>query len=241
MSSCGALWSWRTQSPSSSSISVISRALASFLVRKHAMSYLTKRVCWCPSSVVEAEGKNSSRSWDPSCGEASPPLEGVPHRWWPTPENTILIDDNPAKSILNPMGNIIFLDPWTGNKKDTFSVNKLAPYMGKLVVHPGRVPDIVRSNPIGNGALSPHDNLYRSIVQPVRFNELIWTTYVHVVVFMWLTYLMFVPSLDVFVSHSIPLYVTPLLLTALPKPPRPLAPFPVAWQISRSPSSTSNW
>ena len=31
-----------------------------------------------------------------------PRLQGAPHGWWPTPENTLLVDDNPAKSVLNP-------------------------------------------------------------------------------------------------------------------------------------------
>jgi hypothetical protein len=32
-----------------------------------------------------------------------PLLEGVPHGSWPTPENTLLIDDNTAKSLLCPL------------------------------------------------------------------------------------------------------------------------------------------
>ena len=28
-----------------------------------------------------------------------PPLEGVPHGWWPTPENTLLIENNPTKRV----------------------------------------------------------------------------------------------------------------------------------------------
>ena len=54
-------------------------------------------------------------------------MEGVPHRCWPTLENTFLIDDIPAKSILNPLGNVIFPDPWISDRKDTFFVDRLAP------------------------------------------------------------------------------------------------------------------
>ena len=100
-------------------------------------------------------------------------MEGVPHGCWPTPENTLFIDDNPAKSVLNPLGNVIFPDPWTCNRKDTFFVNRLAPYIRRFVVHPGSVLDFVRSNPIGNAALSPHDNVSRSIVWLAKFNKLI--------------------------------------------------------------------
>jgi hypothetical protein len=67
---------------------------------------------------------------------------GVPHLeedlygWWPTMENTLLMDDNPTKSILKNFGNIIFPETWTGNRKDTFLVNELASYLRKLVHHP---------------------------------------------------------------------------------------------------------
>ena len=84
-----------------------------------------------------------------------PPLEGVPHGNWPTPENTILIGDNPTKSVLNPPGNVIFPDPWTSDREDTFLVDRLAPYLRRLVLHPGGIPDFVRSNPISNAALNP--------------------------------------------------------------------------------------
>ena len=102
-----------------------------------------------------------------------PLLEGVPHGHWPTLENTLLIDDSPIKSILNPQGNVIFLDTWTSDRKDTFLVDSLAPYLRRLELHPGSIPDFVRSNPIGNAALSPRDNVYKSIVRLAgrRFSE----------------------------------------------------------------------
>jgi hypothetical protein len=102
-----------------------------------------------------------------------PMLEGVPHGHWPTSENTLLIDDNPTKSVLNPPGNVIFPDTWTGDRKDIFLVDRLAPYLKRLVLHPGSIPDFVRSNPIGNATLSPRDNVYKSIVRLTKFNKLI--------------------------------------------------------------------
>ena len=102
-----------------------------------------------------------------------PPLEEVPHKWWPTPENTLLINDNPIKSVLNPPGNVIFPNPWTDDRNDLFLVHRLAPYLRRFVLHPGSIPDFVRSKPISNVALSPRYNVYKSIVRLTNFNKLI--------------------------------------------------------------------
>ena len=91
-----------------------------------------------------------------------PVLEGVPHGHWPTPGNTLLIDDSPHKSVLNPPGNVIFPDPWTGDENDTFLLGTLAPYLRRLVLHPGSIPTFVKANPIGNAGLSPRDSDYKS-------------------------------------------------------------------------------
>lgn len=32
-----------------------------------------------------------------------PWLKAIPHRWWLIAENTILVEDNPTKSIVNPL------------------------------------------------------------------------------------------------------------------------------------------
>ena len=71
-----------------------------------------------------------------------PMLEGVPHSCLPTPENTLLIDDIPTKSILNPPGNAILLDPWKCDRNDNFLDNKLGPYIRRLASH----PDVFRSS-----------------------------------------------------------------------------------------------
>ena len=102
-----------------------------------------------------------------------PRLQGVPHGWWLTPENTVLIDDSPTKSVLNPPGNTIFPDTWTGDRNDTFLVDTLAPYIRRLVLHAGSIPFFVRSNPIGNVGLSPRDNVFKSIMRLAKLNKLI--------------------------------------------------------------------
>jgi hypothetical protein len=102
-----------------------------------------------------------------------PRLEGVPHRCWPTADNTLLVDDSPTKSVLNPPGTVVFPDTWDGHRKDTFLVSELAPYLRRLVRHPGSVPDFVLSNPIGNGPLPPTSHVYRAIRRLAEVNNLI--------------------------------------------------------------------
>ena len=80
---------------------------------------------------------------------------------------------NPAKSVLNPPGNVIFPDPWTGDRNNTFWFHKLVPYLGRLVLYPGSIPDFVRSNPFGNAAVNPHNIVYKSIVWLTKSNKLI--------------------------------------------------------------------
>ena len=102
-----------------------------------------------------------------------PRLDDVPHGWWPTADNTLLVDDSPTKSVLNPPGSVIFPDTWGGHRKDNFLVNELAPYLRRLVRHPGSFRDFVLSNPIGNGPLSPESDVYRAILRLAEFNNLI--------------------------------------------------------------------
>ena len=102
-----------------------------------------------------------------------PMLEGVPHGCLPTPENTLLIDDNPTKSILNPPGNAIFPDPWECNRNDNFLENELGPYIRRLASHPGSVPEFVISNPIGNRPLGPRDEVFRKLYEYAKLDKLI--------------------------------------------------------------------
>ena len=102
-----------------------------------------------------------------------PLLEGVPYGWWPTAENTLLVDNSPTKSVLNPPGSAIFPDTWTGSRKDTFLLDELAPYLRRLVRHPGSVPDFVLSNPFGNGPVPPTSDVYTAIWRLAESNNLI--------------------------------------------------------------------
>lgn len=77
--------------------------------------------------------------------------------------NTLLVDDNPTKNILNPLGTIIFPDTWAGDKNDTFLVNELTPYLGRLVHHPTSILGFVLSKPISNGPLTPTSDVYKAM------------------------------------------------------------------------------
>jgi hypothetical protein len=109
-----------------------------------------------------------SRLWD-----IVPTLRGVPAGWWPTPLNTLLVDDSPAKSVLNPPGTVIFPLPWNGDMRDTFLEAKLAPYIRRLVTHLDNFPGFVLSHPIGNRALDPRSDVYKSLLKCARLNKLI--------------------------------------------------------------------
>ena len=79
----------------------------------------------------------------------------------------------PQQERFEPPGNVIIPNPWTGDRNDTFFIYRLAPYLRRLVVHPGSILDFVRSNPITNAAFNPRDNVYKSIVRLTKFNNLI--------------------------------------------------------------------
>lgn len=88
-------------------------------------------------------------------------------------ENTLLMDNNPTKSILKPLGNIIFPKTWTSNKKDTFLMNVLATHLRNFAHHPYSIPDFVLPNPIGNEPLPPTNDIYKAIRRLVEVNNLI--------------------------------------------------------------------
>jgi hypothetical protein len=100
-------------------------------------------------------------------------MRDVPAAWWPTPLNTLLVDDSPAKSVLNPPGTVIFPLPWNGDMKDTFLESQLAPYIRRLVNHPDNFPDFVLSNPIGNRPLNTRSEVYKNLLKFARLNKLI--------------------------------------------------------------------
>ena len=109
-----------------------------------------------------------SKLWD-----VVPTLRDVPSGWWPTPLNTLLVDDSPPKSVLNPPGTVIFPFPWKGDMADTFLQAQLGPYIRRLVDHADNFPSFVLANPIGNRPLSPRCEVYKALVHYARLNKLI--------------------------------------------------------------------
>ena len=49
-----------------------------------------------------------------------------------TIDNTILIDNSPEKSILNYIGNVVFLDSWTVDENDSYLNSELQPCLRTL-------------------------------------------------------------------------------------------------------------
>ena len=47
-------------------------------------------------------------------------------------DNTVLIDDNPEKSILNYIGNAVFLNSWTTDENDSYLNLELQPWLRTL-------------------------------------------------------------------------------------------------------------
>lgn len=101
--SFGAPWFWTTQSP-----------LLDFMQFPQPLLSLWTKVVWWTFGQKRISLLKVLRSHLWVC---IPPLEGVPHRLWPKLETTLLVDDNPTKSVLNPTNNVGFPNTWANNKK----------------------------------------------------------------------------------------------------------------------------
>lgn len=72
------------------------------------MSYLMRQVRQCPSSEG-GRGQQFLKVLKSNLWVVIPWLNGIPHRWWwLIAGNTVLVDENPTKSVVNPFGTIIF-------------------------------------------------------------------------------------------------------------------------------------
>jgi hypothetical protein len=82
-----------------------------------------------------------------------------------TNDNTILIDDSPEKSILNDIGNAIFLKSWTHILRnalvDEYLTWELGPWLEKLHREGnGKIPKYVNGNRLGVQPLAKGDCLF---------------------------------------------------------------------------------
>lgn len=102
------------------------------------------------------------------------PLYGCLVDFRPMVENTLLIDDSPPKSVLNPPGNAIFPVSWNPfNKGDTFLLRQLAPYLLEITSRLDSIPHIVGKHRIGQSPLHHKSNLYKSLRAYAQLNGLI--------------------------------------------------------------------
>jgi len=73
-------------------------------------------------------------------------------------ENTLLIDDDPEKSVCNEFGNAIFPQNWDhGLHGDNFLIESLAPWLKRLhkeAGRPGHLREYVEANRIGEPPLA---------------------------------------------------------------------------------------
>jgi hypothetical protein len=87
--------------------------------------------------------------------------------------NTILIDDSPEKSILNNIGNAVFLKSWKHTVKNCSSDNylcaELAPWLERLHREgQGDVAQFVNKNRLGVNPLVPGDTLYELVMDGLK-------------------------------------------------------------------------
>ena len=82
-------------------------------------------------------------------------LHGVHAGWWPKPLNRFFIDVSIVKSVLNPLGTIIFSLLWKGDMKGTFLKTKHTFYIRRFVNHLDNFSNFILSHPICNRHFSP--------------------------------------------------------------------------------------
>lgn len=96
--------------------------------------------------------------------EAFPRLVGCPQTFRPSPTNTLLVDDSPSKSCLNPIGNTLFPLPWEPSLvDDDFLIGILLEFIRDMVFCGGSVSEFVNVNRFGQLPLSSSSTLYKDI------------------------------------------------------------------------------
>lgn len=91
-------------------------------------------------------------------------MVSCPYELSPTYENTLMIDDNPSKNILNPTSNFLVCLTWTVGK---------VKYFQDLLVSGVPAPNFVRNNSIGERYVDSRDYMYRELFNHTKFNKLI--------------------------------------------------------------------
>jgi hypothetical protein len=102
-----------------------------------------------------------------------PSLIGVPYDVRPTRENTLMVDDNVAKNILNPTANFIVCPTWTIEKVQDKFLLDLNKYLQALTGSGLDVNHYLKHNPIGERRLDPRDHLYMELISHAKFYKLV--------------------------------------------------------------------
>jgi hypothetical protein len=90
-------------------------------------------------------------------------MVGCPYNVHPTLNNTLMMDDNAFKNILNPTSNFIVCPTWTVGKVQDRLLLDLIEYLQALVGNGLPVPQFLSCNPIGKKYMIPRDYLYREL------------------------------------------------------------------------------
>ena len=100
-------------------------------------------------------------------------MVGYPYDIRRTYDNTLMVDDNAFKSILNLTSNFIVCPMWTVRKvQDRFLLN-LIKYLQTLVGSGVPMPLFLSRNPIGERYMDLRDSMYRELYAHANYNKLI--------------------------------------------------------------------
>lgn len=112
--------------------------------------------------------KNLSRLWfiRENISDFCPP--GV----YPSPLNTLLIDDTPAKCIRNPINNCLFLPTWEGAHCTDFDLLAVVlPFLRDLANSQCPVPEYMSKNRIGLEGMDQNSAVYKDLMKLANKNS----------------------------------------------------------------------
>ena len=99
-------------------------------------------------------------------------MVGCPYDVRPTCDNTLMVDDNASKNILNPTSNFIVCPTWAVEKvRDRFLFD-LIKYPQTLVGSGLLVPLFLSCNLIGERYMDPRDYMYKELYTHAKYNRL---------------------------------------------------------------------
>ena len=100
-------------------------------------------------------------------------MVNCPYDVRPTRDNTLMVDDNVSKNILNPTSNFIVCPTWTVGKVQDHFMLDLIKYLQTLVGSGLPVPLFVSYNPVSERYMDPKVYLYRELYAHSKHKKLI--------------------------------------------------------------------